>query len=81
MQKIGFVLPKRQNLMVGWSWTTIKPEPLGLVAQKHAALYEQRPSLLKARYDTAARFNAVADRLEAEPALAQVLFTPPDPVL
>ncbi len=50
------------------------------VAQKHAALYARRPSLLKARYDTAARFNAVADRLEAEPALAQGLFTPPDPV-
>jgi glycosyltransferase involved in cell wall biosynthesis len=51
------------------------------VAQKHAALYARRPSLLQARYDTAARFNAVADRLEAEPELAQALFNPPDPVL
>jgi glycosyltransferase involved in cell wall biosynthesis len=51
------------------------------VAQKHAGLYARRPSLLQARYDTAARFNALADRLEAEPALAQALFNPPDPVL
>jgi glycosyltransferase involved in cell wall biosynthesis len=51
------------------------------VAQKHAALYAVRPSLLQARYDTAARFNALADRLEADAAPAQSPFNPPDPVL
>jgi glycosyltransferase involved in cell wall biosynthesis len=51
------------------------------VAQKHAALYARRPSLLQARYDTATHFNTIADRLETEPALAQALFAPPDPAV
>ncbi|HEY0614715.1 MAG TPA: glycosyltransferase [Candidatus Elarobacter sp.] len=50
------------------------------VAQKHAATYARWPSLLQGRHDTAARFEALADRLEANPSLAHTAFGPPDPV-
>jgi hypothetical protein len=50
------------------------------VAQKHATTYAKWPSLLKGRYDTAARFEALAEQLEANPSLAHTAFGPPDPV-
>ena len=50
------------------------------VARKHAAVYARWPALLRGRYETAARFSALADRLEADPALAHGMFGPPDPV-
>jgi glycosyltransferase involved in cell wall biosynthesis len=50
------------------------------VAQKHGPAYASWPALLRARYDTADRFDALADRLAAEPALARALFTPPEPI-
>jgi glycosyltransferase involved in cell wall biosynthesis len=50
------------------------------VAQKHGAVYARWPTLLRGRYETAARFNALAEQLEANPQLAHALFAPPDPV-
>jgi glycosyltransferase involved in cell wall biosynthesis len=50
------------------------------VAQKHGAVYARWPTLLRGRYETAARFNALAEQLEANPSLAHALFVPPDPV-
>jgi len=49
------------------------------VARKHATTYARWPTLLKGRHDTAARFEALADRLEADPSLAHSVFGPPDP--
>jgi glycosyltransferase involved in cell wall biosynthesis len=49
------------------------------VAQKHAAIYAKWPTLLQGRYDTAARFDALAERLEADPSLAHATFGPPEP--
>jgi glycosyltransferase involved in cell wall biosynthesis len=50
------------------------------VAQKHGAVYARWPTLLRGRYETAARFTALAEQLEANPQLAHALFTPPDPI-
>ncbi|HEY0393485.1 MAG TPA: glycosyltransferase [Candidatus Elarobacter sp.] len=49
------------------------------VAQKHAATYAKWPSLLQGRYDTAVRFERLAEQLEANPSLAHTAFGPPDP--
>jgi glycosyltransferase involved in cell wall biosynthesis len=49
------------------------------VARKHAGTYARWPSLLKGRHDTAARFDALADRLEIDPSMAHAVFGPPDP--
>lgn len=50
------------------------------VAKKHADAYASWPTYLRGRHETAARFNALADRLEADPSLAHAMFTPPEPV-
>jgi glycosyltransferase involved in cell wall biosynthesis len=50
------------------------------VAHKHGPVYASWPTLLRARYETADRFDALADRLEADPSLARAMFAPPEPV-
>lgn len=50
------------------------------VAKKHAGAYACWPTYLRGRYETAARFNALADKLEADPSLAHAMFAPPEPV-
>lgn len=50
------------------------------VAKKHAGAYACWPTHLRGRYETAARFNALADKLEADPSLAHAMFAPPEPV-
>jgi glycosyltransferase involved in cell wall biosynthesis len=51
------------------------------VAKKHAGAYACWPTYLRGRYETAARFNALADKLEADPSLAHAMFAPPEPVM
>ncbi len=51
------------------------------VAKKHASAYACWPTYLRGRYETAARFNALADKLEADPSLAHAMFAPPEPVM
>jgi len=51
------------------------------VAAKHAGAYACWPTYLRGRHETAARFNALADKLEADPSLAHTMFAPPEPVM
>jgi hypothetical protein len=50
------------------------------VAKKHERAYSCWPTYLRGRYKTVARFNALADKLEADPSLAHAMFAPPEPV-
>jgi glycosyltransferase involved in cell wall biosynthesis len=51
------------------------------VAKKHERAYACWPTYLRGRFETAARFNALADKLEADPSLAHAMFAPPEPVM
>jgi Glycosyl transferase family 2 len=88
---IDFVHVDRVTVEYSWRWDPGKTNMTSrnqrafasahrYVAHKHAPAYAKWPTLLRARHDTAARFDALADRLAAEPALARALFAPPEPI-
>ncbi|MDB5069506.1 MAG: multiple glycosyl transferase domain and domain protein, partial [Candidatus Eremiobacteraeota bacterium] len=88
---VDFVHVDRVTVEYSWRWEPGKANMTSrnqrafasahrYVAEKHGPVYAKWPTLLRARHDTAARFDALADRLAAEPGLAQALFAPPEPV-
>ena len=88
---VDFVHVDRVTVEYSWRWDPGKTNMTSrnqrafasahrYVAKKHGPVYAKWPTLLRARHDTAARFDALADRLAADPALAHALFAPPEPI-